>query len=111
MGPFAVFDFPIPAPIDSFDVPGILEPNFELVKPIGTNDHCKTKVRFLESPQYRLIPSREDYTKEEADATWYTEEEFLYIKAVNTATVRAMASYQRLNQEIYCARGLVSALL
>lgn len=67
-------------------------------------------VRFLECPQYRETISREDLSQKEKDDTWYSTEEYVYIKTVNSVTVRMMSSDRSLDPEIYCARGLVRSM-
>jgi len=68
-------------------------------------------VRFLECPQYREIRPRGELTQEEFDVTWYSENEYHYMKTVNIVTVRMMLFGHSLDPEIYCPRGLVSIYL
>ena len=69
----------------------------------------RPSVRFLDCPQYCEISCREDFSKAEVSAMWYTESEYNYMKAINNATVRLMMSGQHMNENIYCTRGLVSS--
>lgn len=106
MGPLAernqhdlVFDLKYPAMQETPD------------SPINDNKRkMLLSVCFLECPQYRETISRDDLSQKEIDDTWYSAEEYRYIKTVNTITVRIMAGGSSLNSEIYCARGLVSRI-
>jgi hypothetical protein len=94
------------------------EPVLDLKFDVSHNPECPVKnngrrlsssVRFLDCPMYRETISRHDLSQKEIDDTWFSGEEYQYIKTVNTVTVRMMAGERPLlDPEIYCSRGLVS---
>lgn len=88
---------------DNLRLDAYLKPNNDFNESSG---RLRLAVRFLECNSYCEIPSREDYSREEMSAMWYSESEYNYIKTINTATLRLMTSGQDLNPSIHCVRGL-----
>ena len=71
----------------------------------------KPSVKFASFAEYREVKHIEDYTDDDINNTWYTENEYHRIKRQCKVTVRMMTAKLSIdkNDPEFCFRGLVSA--